>query len=745
MPVISPGNLRAVPEASELSSDDLNKLELVIERLEAEYGPDGSQTVVANLKRWFRPETPLLEVSETLDIAVQLDPAAIYDEFWRDLPFGTGGRRGPVGIGPNRINPTTVAMAVQGHAQYLAASGDSEKGVVVANDVREFRDLSGRYAGISPNPLIGISSWSLARQAAQIYAGNGLNVFVAALDGEGAVLTTPELSFAIHELGCLGGVNFSASHNHPDDNGVKVYDERGAQSIPPDDQELMEIMQAVTDVKMVSLEDGVASGKVRSLPAGVHESYLALYSADDGAAESHSGPIVFTPLCGSGDSTVGDALRERGFDVRIPDGQQADGSFEAIPFRTPNPEVAEATVPARRFADSVGADLVLASDPDADRLGVDVRTGDGKWRHINGNQIASILAYYLMGDEAGPQKKGVCISTAVTTRLVPRIAEDSGSATIDDLLVGFKYIGDRLWKLDLGEGEGELAGMTSEDLVLGAEESHGVLIVGSMRDKDATSGAIPLVELYDRLKREGTTLFDYYLKVLEIYGGYAEVARSAVMAGETGTRHITEIMDSVRSSPATEIEGCGPLDEVIDWLDEEQFGPYLSETDRKARNMIQLRYERAIITLRPSGTEPKIKWYVHVLPGPDDPTGLDGAEILSRSQDHASGVAKAVYLDVLDRVGQSLSPAALTLPDIVSVNEKTRFDDEISPWIVDQIRAETQADPDEAAKELAEKAANLTPGADPLPAMREAIGVIAEVVPEESRNKEVLARLGLEA
>ncbi len=379
----------------------------------------------------------------------------LLDAFYQVLPFGTGGRRGHAGYGANRLNPTTVAMTVQGHCHYLRSvfADRSAPCVVVANDVRVFNDFAGVYGFLGDDhPLLGMSSRSLSRLSCEIYAGNGIIAYCQDPGSESAVLTTPELSFIIGQLDeALGGLNLSASHNPPDDNGVKLYDESGSQPIPPQDQLLLEAMREATAIHSVPFEEALAEGLIRAIPADFHQEYVRRYvrSYGDLWDPRPEIPIVYTPLGGCGLDTVGDVLDRLGFPVASPPDEGPDGRFPGIPFNAPNPEIPEATLPARAFADANGGTIVLSSDPDADRVGLEAKLDDGSWYHFDGNQIAALLCYFLMLDPNGPQRRGLVIETLVTSRILGRIADLAGDSwKIDDLLVGFKWVADVLKRLE---------------------------------------------------------------------------------------------------------------------------------------------------------------------------------------------------------------------------------------------------------------------------------------------------------
>lgn len=285
-----------------------DSIDSIAELLRERHGAQGT-AAAERLRHWLSGEV-LHADAETLrqHLSVQRVPL-LFDAFWQVLPFGTGGRRGKVGYGANRLNPATVALTVQGHCQYLLArfGGRRDPAVVVANDVRVFNDVAGSYKFLGPShPLIGVSSRSLARLCAEIYVGNGFRVFMPSPTDAGQTLTTPELAFLIPALGAVGGLNMSASHNPPDDNGVKIYDEHGSQPVAPEDQDLLDVMAAVTNVRAVPFADAVEHGMVRDVPPEMHERYLRAYVDWYGNffAPRQDIPIVFTPLCGCGLSTT---------------------------------------------------------------------------------------------------------------------------------------------------------------------------------------------------------------------------------------------------------------------------------------------------------------------------------------------------------------------------------------------------------------------------------------------------------
>ncbi|MBP6820597.1 MAG: hypothetical protein KA368_03590 [Acidobacteria bacterium] len=697
----------------------------ICELLTEKYGDQG-KAAGERLRQWLSGSIPYAYpdmIEKHLD---EKHLALIFDAFWQVLPFGTGGRRGRVGYGPNRLNPTTIAMTVQGHSQYLRAAfpDRDDLSVVVANDVRQFNDIAGVYSFLGEgHPLIGVSSRSLAKLACEIYAGNGITAYYAEPGVDSAVLTTPELSFMIAELGAVGGINLSASHNPPDDNGVKVYDQYGSQPVAPNDQRLVDIMEQAKEIKLLPFDQAITEGLIRAVPTELHQDYIEAYVKLYGGIfqPDPNLPVLYTPLCGCGLTTVGDVLTRLGFPMITPPDEAADGTFSVIPFKAPNPEVPQATEPAKAYADAHGAGIVLSSDPDADRIGLEAKMPDGSWYHFDGNQIATIMAYYLMLDPEGPQRRGLVIETLVTTRIIGKIVEKAGkSELIDDLLVGFKYVADALKELELPaeQRKKRFAHLKSKpsDLVFATEESHGVLMIPTIMDKDSTPACMYLSALYQRLHKQGRTLLDYYTDILEELGGYDDIGRSITMTGAEGVAKRDRIMNSLRQNPPTEIGGYA-VQKIVDFWDQDTFGAFVSETDKLPRNVIQYTTEAFFLTVRPSGTEPKLKLYCQVVPY-GEPSKAKGLELLREVRVKADGVSRQVYNSLLGRIDLSLSEASLMLPDIIDLNRKLDFELQAVPQLREALAKGTFADLDELLGWLREQVAAMTPGANPLPALK---------------------------
>jgi phosphoglucomutase/phosphomannomutase len=539
----------------------------------------------------------------------------LLDSFYQIIPFGTGGRRGLVGIGPNRINPWTIQASAQGHAQYLIKKyGDKakQKGVVLTYDVRKF-DQKGIYDDSLPNPVMDLACKQLAAAAAEVYAANDINVFIFE-----DVRSTPELSFAIRYLKAISGDMFSASHNLPTDNGKKVYDEFGGQLIPPHDQILVdEVTQNVKRIKTVKFEDAYESGLIQYIGQEVDEAYQD--AVCQVSLSSHRNiKVLFAPLHGTGITSIFPVLKKLGFSVYLdPATSNLSGAFENVTFNIPNPEVVESYDTSLPYADKINADIIINSDPDADRIGVMVRHCD-KWEFLNGNEIGIILTAYAISKYKSKgllNSNSVVIKTDVTNSLIQDIAQANGVRCIGNLLVGFKYIADEMNKL---ESENHI-----KDFILGTEESHGFIIGNYCRDKDAAGAAIWICENAAELKRKDRTLIDYLEEIYARYGFCHNYLTEIRLLGAMGMEQILKIMDHLRSN-AIESFGRFTVTEKIDrWHGEPQ--PHLSTTDTSARNVLIFRFDnlpdtKSIrVTVRPSGTEPKIKMYFEIFGKPFDP------------------------------------------------------------------------------------------------------------------------------
>lgn len=551
--------------------------------------------------------------------------AGLLDRFYQILPFGTGGRRGAMGIGPNRMNLWTLGASVQGHCEYLKQRfpGVEPLRVVVAYDVRRFEDVRQNYNPSLPNPVLHLTSRDLAHHAVGVYAANGIQAFTLPADSQ-RFLATPELSFIIRRLSAHGGLNVSASHNPPDDNGGKFYDERGGQPVPPDDQIMADLVDQVTTIKTQPWPEALRGGKVHLLDDGPHRAYIDLCRRQSLVPPPRFDEIqiVFTPLHGVGAMTAMEVLVEQGFRVRPVEEQlKPDGLFPHV-TKTPNPEVPESMDRAEALARSLRADLVLSTDPDADRLGAMFPVQD-QWRFVTGNEIAALLTHFKLSQLARQGQlphSPIVIKTEVTTALVTRIARHFKAQVVENLLVGFKYIAEVLWQLEQTGAYEDVLG-TPEDFVIGCEESHGILVTPQIRDKDAAGSALLLAELALEQKRRGSTVAAYLEAIFRQFGYFRTQLLPVVMSGIEGKQNMTRMLELLRTRPPKEIGGVA-VTGVEDLRDPQgRLGPTKGATDLAARNFLIFRLgEKGRITFRPSGTEPKAKAYVEVC-SPPCPSG----------------------------------------------------------------------------------------------------------------------------
>jgi phosphoglucomutase len=551
--------------------------------------------------------------------------AGLLDRFYQILPFGTGGRRGAVGIGPNRMNRWTLAASVQGHCAYLRERfpGTEQLRVVLAYDVRQFEDKRQQYNHRLSNPVLHLSSRDLAQHAAGVYAANGIEASILPPDSK-HYLATPELSFTIRHLSAHGGLNISASHNPPDDNGGKFYDERGGQPVPPDDQIMADLVDQVKEIRFLPWADALRSGKVRLLGEEPHRAYIDLCRRQSLVTppRHEDFKVVFTPLHGVGSMTALEVLVEQGFRV-IPVAEQMepDGQFPNV-TRTPNPEVPESMDRAAVVARAHGADLVLSTDPDADRLGAMIPDRSGGWRYVTGNEIAALLTHFKLNKLAQQGRlppSPIVVTTEVTTGQVTRIARHFKAQVVDDLLVGFKYIADVLYQLERDGAYEDVRG-TPDDFVIATEESHGILVTPHIRDKDAAGAALLMAELALDQKRRGQTVLDYLERLSREFGHFRNEGVSLVMTGLEGKQQMALLLDRLRANPPREIAGL-LVTGVEDLRDEQgRFGPLKGATDAASRNVLVFHLgEQARIALRPSGTEPKAKIYLEACSPPCPP------------------------------------------------------------------------------------------------------------------------------
>ena len=521
------------------------------------------------------------------------DENEIKERFYMDLEFGTAGLRGIIGAGINRMNIYTVRRATQGLANYIIKQGGAGKGVAIAYDSRR----------MSPE---------FAEEAALTLAANGIKAFKFE-----SLRPTPELSFAVRELGCIAGINITASHNPPEYNGYKVYWEDGAQFTPPHDKGVTEEVMAITDLSTVRTTDAQSartSGNYQIIGQKIDDKYIAQVKAqvvNQGAIDKMQDQItiVYTPLHGTGNIPARRVMKELGFThvFVVPEQELPDGEFPTVSY--PNPEAKEAFELGLKLAKEKNADLVLATDPDADRLGVYVKdTKSGEYIPLTGNMSGSLLCEYVLSQKKAKGEipaDGQVVKSIVTTNLVDAVAKYYGVELVE-VLTGFKWIGQRVL-------ENEKTGKGT--YLFGMEESYGCLIGTYARDKDAISATAALCEAAAYYKEKGMTLWDAMVEMYEKYGYYKDEVQAIGLKGIEGLAKIQEIMEYFRSNTPAEIGGYKVLsarDYNADTVKDMTTGA-VEPTGLPSSNVLYYDLEdNAWLCVRPSGTEPKIKFYLGV-------------------------------------------------------------------------------------------------------------------------------------
>ncbi len=617
-----------------------------------------------NLELWLTSEEFVTYRPQIEWLIQKGDFSGLLDRFFQILPFGTGGRRGAVGIGPNRMNLWTLGASVQGHSDYLKQKFPGKKDITVclAYDVREFRDKNGRYSKDLPNPILGLSSRDFAHHAAKIYAANGIVSYVLSPTSH-SFYATPELSLAIRRFGAQGGLNISASHNPPDDNGGKFYEERGAQPVPPDDQVMADLVENIDRIRIMGWNEALALGLIRYFDESAHRAYLdlclkgALIDPPQKSLKGQSAfKIVFTPLHGVGSLTAMEILQERGFEV-IPVVEQMapDGQFPNV-TKSPNPEVPESLDRAEVVALAHRADLVLATDPDADRLGGLYPGPDGNWHFLNGQRMAALMTWFKLAklqEQGRLEHKAVVVKTEVTTRQISKITADFKVQLVGDLLVGFKYIADVIYQLEMTGRFGDVLAAPT-DYIIGTEESHGAMVSHQIRDKDAGGAALLLAECALDLKRRGSSIFRQLEELACQHGYFNNIGINILLPGLDGRLKMEKMMDSLRLDPPLRIAGLN-VSRFEDLRNPEgKFGPIKGATDASSRNVLVFELgDNARAVLRPSGTEPKAKIYIEAssLPRLSSQTDDEWNQIKAGVDAIAKEIGKDLTKQALVRVG----------------------------------------------------------------------------------------------
>lgn len=541
--------------------------------------------IFEKVNHWLRGNYDADTKNAIQTLLAKNDVTALTDAFYQDLDFGTGGLRGIMGVGSNRVNKYTIGGATQGFSNYLLKTYPNQQvKVAIAHDSRNDSD-------------------TLAKITAEVFAANGIYVYFFK-----ELRPTPMLSFAIRALGCQGGVMLTASHNPKEYNGYKAYGADGGQLVAPHDENVMTEVRNIQDVKDIKFTGG--SHNIELVGEAMDEQYLnelVQLSISKGAIERQKDlKIVFSPIHGTGGVLVPPVLRRFGFEniILVEEQNIPDGNFPTVVY--PNPEEAEAMALSMKKAKEVDADLVMATDPDGDRVGVGVKNDKGEFVLLNGNQAACLLIHYMLTawEKSGKLTgKEYIVKTIVTSYLIDKIAA-SKNVECFNTLTGFKYIGEIMTKL---EGE--------RTFIAGGEESYGYLVGEHARDKDAVIACAMIAEMVAYYKDQGSSLYDALLNLYVEYGYYQEKLISLKREGKKGAEEIQEMMKNLRAHPPITLAGSSVV-MIKDY--ENQISYDLANTktttmDLPSSDVIQLfMADGSIISARPSGTEPKVKFYCSV-------------------------------------------------------------------------------------------------------------------------------------
>lgn len=514
------------------------------------------------------------------------------DRFYKDLDFGTGGMRGEIGGGTNRMNPHMIHKATQGLANYIKNAGVQDPHVVIAYDSRNFSDL-------------------FSLEAALVLCANGIKTSLFT-----ALRPTPELSFAVRYLKATAGIVITASHNPKEYNGYKVYWDDGGQIVAPHDKGIIAEVRKASEIKRVDKEEALAAGTLKLIDKEVDELFIQMIKDNAIRPElirekGSSLKVVYTPLHGTGAMPVSRALEEMGIQVTfVPEQKEPDGGFSTVEY--PNPEETEAMNMALKLAKETGADLVMGTDPDADRLGVGVPEGDD-FVLITGNQLGALLADYIFSSLKETDQmpaKPLFIKTIVTSELQRMIAEDYGVHS-EDVLTGFKFIGERIQAYEKEEN--------GPQFVFGGEESYGYLVQTHVRDKDAVSAATMTAEMALYHVSQGRSLMDQLRNLWKKYGYFEELLVSKYFKGQSGGETMQRMLENLRKNPPDMLAGekVAVMRDFLDGTTLEN-GKKEKNISLPSSNVLQfVLADGTVFTVRPSGTEPKIKFYAscHTEPG----------------------------------------------------------------------------------------------------------------------------------
>ena len=535
------------------------------------------------------------------------NPAELEEAFYKSLEFGTGGLRGIMGIGTNRMNKYTVGMATQGYANYLKQCFGADVKVAIAHDCRNNSRL---FAEITAN----------------VFAANGVKVFLFE-----SLRPTPELSFAIRRLGCQGGVVCTASHNPKEYNGYKAYWDDGAQMVPPHDTNVIAEVEKITKVEDVKWNG--AENNITIIGKELDDAYMDMVKSlsiyPEICKAQHDLKIVYTPIHGTGIVIVPEVLKRFGFsNVHIVEEQSTpDGNFSTVVY--PNPEEQEAMSMGLKKAKALDADILLGTDPDSDRVGIGIKNNKGEWVLMNGNQTAVLAFNYMIEarkTKGIAQPNDMVVKTIVTTDMIDVIAKENAVACYN-VLTGFKWISALIKEKEARPDDP--FGRGKENYIIGGEESFGLMIGDKIRDKDAVSAVALLCEMAAYEKNKGRSLYDKLIDLYIQYGFYKEGLVSITKKGMNGAKEIADMMETFRKNPPATLDGV-VVDELLDY--ELQVGKNLAtgktwKIDLPKSNVLQfVMNDGTKISARPSGTEPKIKFYFSVNAKLNDIALLDATE-----------------------------------------------------------------------------------------------------------------------
>lgn len=544
-----------------------------------------SRAAEANIEKWLTEPKYHEYINEVERMIAREQWSELEDAFFKDVEFGTGGRRGTTGVGSNRINRVTIGESAQALCEYVASTDDqaAQKGIVIACDTR-------------------LSSKELSEFTASVCAANGFRAYLFE-----SFRATPELSFAVRHLSAAAGIVISASHNPPADNGFKAYWSDGGQIVPPHDKGILEKAAHANEIRSVDFEEAVSDGRIQMIGSEVDEAYIAAVVAE-AEGDSRDLSIIYSPLHGAGQSSVLPVLKAAGFSrISLVEAQMTpDGNFPTVPNGKPNPEEHAANQLAVEQMLAEEADIAITNDPDADRIGVMVRH-KGEVVYLNGNQLAVLAADYALkklSEKGQLNSRHFIAKTIVTTDMLSALAKAYGVQLYGSMLVGFKYIGELIRQKE----------NTTEQFVIGGEESYGLLKGTYARDKDGAVGALVLAEYAAELREQNKTLYDRLLELYSEHGIYLETLTNVQLPGANGFTKMQAIMQSLRQDTPQVLAGYAVsaikdyktltrtsfLDGSTEAISCQQGDVFVFELGDKKRR----------VTVRPSGTEPKLKLYV---------------------------------------------------------------------------------------------------------------------------------------